>query len=427
MLSCDRRTLRRIRLERRRVRRRLRRLRAVAVRHGPHVFRARADRRASRPGADVDLGGGILLRPAVAGELSQLWPEAQGLLPPRVRARRRPPARARRWAASSRPTRTPPDAAAELADAVTALRLATAGAIAAGPVVFERLDYPAASDRADPADRRDAAARRSRPPRRAARPPCRRPARAADARRRRSRARRGARSVGAVALLRRAVPLGAGAREPRLPARRGRVDLGVGDARRSPARRQDAGAQRPRRRRFAPSGSAGRRATRCGARSSRRCSTAAAPSSSTALDETLLGLRPRPSVGSARRVACARSCTDISARRRHRHVTPLRSARWSRPTRVLDRLDRLERLERARAPTGRAARRVPGARRRGRGAGRVPRATQRALEAVVETSKASGRNVLDRPELRATDGSRPPPSAPQRSPCERAGACRGDR
>ncbi len=34
-----------------------------------------------------------------------------------------------------------PDAAAELADAVTALRLATAGAIAAGPVVFERLDF----------------------------------------------------------------------------------------------------------------------------------------------------------------------------------------------------------------------------------------------------------------------------------------------
>ena len=29
----------------------------------------------------------------------------------------------------------------ELADAVTALRLATAGAVAAGPVVFERLDF----------------------------------------------------------------------------------------------------------------------------------------------------------------------------------------------------------------------------------------------------------------------------------------------
>src|SRR2546427_3168711 len=33
-----------------------------------------------------------------------------------------------------------PDAPGELADAVTALRLATAGPIAAGPVLFERLD-----------------------------------------------------------------------------------------------------------------------------------------------------------------------------------------------------------------------------------------------------------------------------------------------
>ncbi len=34
-----------------------------------------------------------------------------------------------------------PDAAAEVADAVTAIRLATAGAVAAGPVLFERLDW----------------------------------------------------------------------------------------------------------------------------------------------------------------------------------------------------------------------------------------------------------------------------------------------
>ena len=36
---------------------------------------------------------------------------------------------------------TPPDAPAELADAVTALRLATAAPAAGGPVVFERLDW----------------------------------------------------------------------------------------------------------------------------------------------------------------------------------------------------------------------------------------------------------------------------------------------
>src|SRR3712207_7300278 len=34
-----------------------------------------------------------------------------------------------------------PDAPGELADVVTALRLASAGAIAAGPVLFERLDW----------------------------------------------------------------------------------------------------------------------------------------------------------------------------------------------------------------------------------------------------------------------------------------------
>ena len=35
----------------------------------------------------------------------------------------------------------PPDAPAELADAVTAIRLATAAPVAAGPVLFERLDW----------------------------------------------------------------------------------------------------------------------------------------------------------------------------------------------------------------------------------------------------------------------------------------------
>jgi hypothetical protein len=92
-------------------------------------------------GTDADLGGGIKLRPVVGGEISQLWPEAQGLMPPEFGrdvdrllvlelTRELAPEEA-----------DAPDAAAELADAVTALRLATAGAIAAGPVVFERLDF----------------------------------------------------------------------------------------------------------------------------------------------------------------------------------------------------------------------------------------------------------------------------------------------
>jgi hypothetical protein len=92
-------------------------------------------------GTDADLGGGIMLRPIMSGEISNLWPEAQGLMPSEFGRdidrmlllelkRELEPDEAE-----------PPDAAAELADAVTALRLATAGAIAAGPVVFERLDF----------------------------------------------------------------------------------------------------------------------------------------------------------------------------------------------------------------------------------------------------------------------------------------------
>ncbi|MBA3844553.1 MAG: hypothetical protein H0X39_18385, partial [Actinobacteria bacterium] len=92
-------------------------------------------------GTDADLGGNITLRPVIGGEISKLWPEAQGLMPLEfgrdvdrmlvLELKRE----------LSPDEADAPDAAAELADAVTALRLATAGAIAAGPVVFERLDY----------------------------------------------------------------------------------------------------------------------------------------------------------------------------------------------------------------------------------------------------------------------------------------------
>jgi len=90
---------------------------------------------------DTDLGGGITLRPIVAGEISQLWPEAHGLMPPEF-GRDTDRLLLLELRRELEPDEVePPDAAAELADAVTALRLATAGAIAAGPVVFERLDY----------------------------------------------------------------------------------------------------------------------------------------------------------------------------------------------------------------------------------------------------------------------------------------------
>ena len=91
--------------------------------------------------SDADLGDGLRLRPVASGEISQLWPEAQGLMPPEFGrdVDRLLVLELRRELGADESE--PPDAAAELADAVTALRLATAGAIAAGPVVFERLDF----------------------------------------------------------------------------------------------------------------------------------------------------------------------------------------------------------------------------------------------------------------------------------------------
>lgn len=92
-------------------------------------------------GTDADLGGGITLRPVVSGEISHLWPEAQGLMPPEF-GRDVDRLLLLELTRELEPDESePPDAAAELADAITALRLATAGAIAAGPVVFERLDF----------------------------------------------------------------------------------------------------------------------------------------------------------------------------------------------------------------------------------------------------------------------------------------------
>ena len=92
-------------------------------------------------GNDADLGGGIGLRPVASGEISHLWPEAQGLMPPEF-GRDFDRMLVLELKRDLDPGESePPDAAAELADAITALRLATAGAIAAGPVVFERLDF----------------------------------------------------------------------------------------------------------------------------------------------------------------------------------------------------------------------------------------------------------------------------------------------
>jgi hypothetical protein len=87
----------------------------------------------------VELATELVLRPFVTGELSTHWPESRGLLP---RDFGREPDRMavvelRRELDAGE---APPDAPAEIADAVSALRLTTAAAAAAGPVLFERLD-----------------------------------------------------------------------------------------------------------------------------------------------------------------------------------------------------------------------------------------------------------------------------------------------
>ncbi len=92
-------------------------------------------------GIQLELGAGIRVRVAASGELAAHWPEAGGLLPSDFG---REPDRMC-VLELERPLEAgesePPDAPGELADAVTALRLATAAPVAAGPVLFERLDW----------------------------------------------------------------------------------------------------------------------------------------------------------------------------------------------------------------------------------------------------------------------------------------------
>jgi hypothetical protein len=91
-------------------------------------------------GAEQALAEGLCVRHAATGELAKHWPEAQALLPPefgRDTDRLCVIELQRELAAGE----TAPDAAGEIGDAVTAVRLATSGAIAAGPVLFERVDW----------------------------------------------------------------------------------------------------------------------------------------------------------------------------------------------------------------------------------------------------------------------------------------------
>lgn len=88
---------------------------------------------------DVELAPGLALRGSVPGELSTHWPESRGLLPPGFGREpdRRCVLELRRDLEAAEEA---PDTPAEIADAVSAIRLTTAAALAAGPVLFETLD-----------------------------------------------------------------------------------------------------------------------------------------------------------------------------------------------------------------------------------------------------------------------------------------------
>ena len=92
-------------------------------------------------GGTIELGRGLRVRAAASGELTASWAEANRLLP-RDFGREVDRTLVLELEAELDATACAvPDAPAEFARAVSALRLATPGAIAAGPVVFERLDW----------------------------------------------------------------------------------------------------------------------------------------------------------------------------------------------------------------------------------------------------------------------------------------------
>jgi hypothetical protein len=92
-------------------------------------------------GGTVELGRGIRVRPAATGELQATWPEANRLLPADFGREVDRTLVLELEMELEGSACLVPEAPAEVGRAVTALRLATPGAIAAGPVLFERLDW----------------------------------------------------------------------------------------------------------------------------------------------------------------------------------------------------------------------------------------------------------------------------------------------
>ena len=86
-----------------------------------------------------ELGAALRVRAVADGELARHWPEARGLLPQGF-AREADRYCVVELRAALGAGEDVPDAPAEIADAVSAIRLATAAPLAAGPVLFETLD-----------------------------------------------------------------------------------------------------------------------------------------------------------------------------------------------------------------------------------------------------------------------------------------------
>ena len=87
----------------------------------------------------VELSPGLRMRPVADGELARHWPEASSLAP-RDFGREADRYCVLELRSALAGAEDPPDAPAEIADAVSAIRLATAAPLSAGPVLFETRD-----------------------------------------------------------------------------------------------------------------------------------------------------------------------------------------------------------------------------------------------------------------------------------------------
>ena len=108
---------------------------------GQHAYAAVAPLVGISVVTQVELGDGIRMRAAATGELAASLARGAGTAAAPTSAARSTATACSSWSAASRPARSRPTRPAELADAVSAIRLATAAPVAAGPVLFERLDW----------------------------------------------------------------------------------------------------------------------------------------------------------------------------------------------------------------------------------------------------------------------------------------------